>query len=294
MLSIDPKHYDKVAFSRLLTGAVAPRPIAFVSSINRAGQINLSPFSFFNVFSYRPPILIFSVSRRMRDNTTKDTLENVLEVPEVVINMVNYELVEQMSLTSTEYDQGVNEFEKAGLTPESSERVRPPRVKVAPVAFECTVNQVIPLGDTGGAGNLVICEVILAHFAENIMTDEGIDPAQLDAVARMGNNWYSRANGEALFEIVKPGRNLGIGVDRLPHPVRHSSILSGNDLGRLGNLDTFPTVEELEEIKREEVIQALLTTKAPQDQWHTLAKRVIEIGNSKKGLGILMIGLEEE
>jgi hypothetical protein len=198
-----------------------------------------------------------------------------------------------MSLTSTEYESGINEFEKAGLTEIPSERVRPPRVKGSPAAFECTVNQVIPLGETGGAGNLVVCEVILAHFAEHIINDQGVDPVQLDAVARMGNNWYSRANGDALFEIVKPGRNLGIGVDRLPHPIRNSSILSGNDLGRLGNLDTLPDPDELRAIRQEEVIQALIKTKAPQDQWHALAKRIIEIGDGKKALGVLMIGLEE-
>ncbi|PHN08579.1 flavin reductase family protein [Flavilitoribacter nigricans] len=293
MISIDPKTYNQVALSRLLTGAVAPRPIALVSSISQSGAVNLSPYSFFNVFSYRPPILIFSVSRRMRDNTTKDTLENVLEKPEVVINIVNHDLVEQMSLTSTEYDRGVNEYEKAGLTPIPSERVQPPRVAESPVAFECKVNQVLPLGETGGAGNLVVCEVILAHYSEQILIDEGtVDPVKLDAVARMGNNWYSRANGDSLFEIVKPGQSLGIGVDKLPDPIRYSSVLSGNDLGRLGNLKAFPDAGELETIKKEEVVRALIETKAPEEQWHTLAKRVLEVGEREKALAILMIGLE--
>lgn len=292
MIIIDPQAYDKVAFNRLLTGAVAPRPIAWVSSTDQSGQVNLSPYSFFNVFSYRPPILIFSVARRMRDNTTKDTLSNVLEVPEVVINIVNYDMVEQMSLTSTEYDQGINEYEKAGLTPVPSERIRPPRVKGSPAAFECKVNQVLPLGENGGAGNLVICEVVLAHFSEHIMDKNGsIDPVHLDAVARMGNNWYSRANGNSLFEIVKPGRHLGIGVDGLPEPIRNSKVLSGNDLGRLGILNKFPTDEELEALKNEEVVRALLDTQAPEDQWHTLAKRFIETGDRKKALGILLISL---
>lgn len=292
MIIIDPQEYDKVAFNRLLTGAVAPRPIAWVSSTDQSGQVNLSPYSFFNVFSYRPPILIFSVARRMRDNTTKDTLSNVLEVPEVVINIVNYDMVEQMSLTSTEYDQGINEYEKAGLTPVPSERIRPPRVKGAPAAFECKVNQVLPLGENGGAGNLVICEVVLAHFSEHIMDKNGsIDPVQLDAVARMGNNWYSRANGNSLFEIVKPGRHLGIGVDGLPEPIRNSKVLSGNDLGRLGILNKFPTDKELEALKNEEVVRTLLDSQAPEDQWHTLAKRIIETGDRKKALGILLISL---
>lgn len=295
MLTIDPQTHDKVAFNRLLTGAVAPRPIAFVSSINREGQVNLSPFSFFNVFSYQPPILIFSVSRRMRDNTTKDTLENVLELPEVVINVVNYDLVEQMSLASTEYEKGVNEFEKAGLTQLASERVAPPRVKESPIAFECTVKQVIALGEGGGAGNLVICEVLLAHFDEVILDDSGqVDPVHLDAVARLGGNWYSRANGDSIFEIQKPGRHLGLGVDGLPEPIRNSKVLSGNDLGRLGSLDNFPDPSALETIQQEKVIQAMIHTKAPRAQWHTLAKRIIEAGEPERGLGILLISLENE
>lgn len=294
MISIDPKHYDKVAFSRLLTGAIAPRPIAFVSSISEAGQVNLSPYSFFNVFSYRPPILIFSASRRMRDNTTKDTLENVREIPEVVIHLVNYDLVEQMSLTSTEYDSTVNEFEKAGLEAVPSQIVRPPRVRAAPAAFECRVNQIMPLGESGGAGNLVICEVLLAHFAPGIMNkDESIDPIRLDAVARMGNNWYTRADKHSIFEIVKPGRNLGIGVDQLPESVRNSHILSGNDLGRLGNLSALPDQAALAVLREDTTIRRLIETQATSDQWHTLAKRLIEADEREKALGILMLSLRE-
>lgn len=293
MHTIDPATFDKVRFSRLLTGAVAPRPIAFVSSINQTGQINLSPYSFFNVFSYRPPILIFSVSRRMRDNTVKDTLENVLEIPEVVINIVNYSLVEQMSLTSTEYESGINEFEKAGLSSVASQRVKPPRVKESPVAFECRVNQVVPLGETGGAGNLVICEVVLAHFAEKLFDEhQSIDPVRLDAVARLGGNWYARADEAALFEITKPGRNLGIGVDQLPESIRNSTILSGNDLGRLGNLEAFPHAEALQALRKEEAVQILMAGRAAREQWHEMAKEVLKSGNPRKALGVLMLSLE--
>lgn len=295
MRTIDPRSANPLDFNRYLTGAVAPRPIAFASTVDAAGQVNLSPFSFFNVFSYVPPILIFSVSRRMRDNTSKDTLENVREVPEVVINMVNFDMVEQMSLASTEYDRGVNEFEKAGFTPAPSQRVRPPRVAESPVSFECRVNQVVALGAGGGAGNLVICEVVLAHFAELLFDeDDAIDPARLDAVARLGGNWYCRAGRESLFEIPKPGRNLGIGVDQLPEPIRQSSVLTGNHLGRLGILPALPGPEVLEPLQREEIIQKLRAGKAPREQWHQVAREVLEAGDTARAMGILLLGLEAE
>ena len=221
-----------------LLGAIGPRPIAFVSSIHPEGDINLSPFSFFNVFSANPPILIFSPARRVRDNTTKHTLENALKSKEVVINVVNYAIVEQMSLASTEYDKGVNEFEKAGLTPIASDLVKPPRVAEAPVAFECMVKAVVPLGDQGGAGNLVMAEVKKMHIQEAVLDQNGkIDQTKIDLVARMGGDWYCRANGKALFEIEKPLVTKGIGVDGLPTAVQNSKVLTGNDLGKLGNLE---------------------------------------------------------
>lgn len=239
-----------------LLGAVAPRPIAFASTIDKAGNVNLSPFSFFNVFSANPPIMIFSPARRGRDNTTKHTYENVLEVPEVVINIVNYSIVQQASLSSTEYEKGVNEFIKSGLTPVNSDRVKPPRVGESPVSFECKVNEVIPLGDRGGAGNLVICEVLLMHVQDEILDEEGrIDQQKLDAVARMGGDYYCRAHGDAIFKVPKPLSTIGIGVDQIPEVIRNSKVLTGNDLGILGNVENLPrknSIDEFKEIENDE------------------------------------------
>jgi flavin reductase (DIM6/NTAB) family NADH-FMN oxidoreductase RutF len=223
-----------------MLGAVTPRPIAFASTIDSAGNVNLSPFSFFNVFSANPPIMIFSPARRGRDNTTKHTYENVLQVKEVVINIVNYDIVQQMSLSSTEYGKGVNEFEKAGLTPLASQTIKPPRVAESPVQFECRVNEVISLGTEGGAGNLVICEVLKMHINEAILDADGkIDPVKLDAVSRMGGNWYGRAK-QGMFEVPKPLSRLGIGFDQLPEAIRTSKLLTGNDLAMLANVEVLP------------------------------------------------------
>ena len=211
------------------------------------GNVNLSPFSFFNVFSANPPILVFSPARRVRDNTTKHTLDNVLKTKEVVINIVNHAMVQQMSLSSTEYPDGVNEFVKAGFTELASELVKPPRVSESPVQFECKVNEVIALGEEGGAGNLIIAEVIKLHIDESILdSEEKIDPVKIDAVARMGGNWYNRSK-EGMFEVIKPIRTMGIGVDALPESIRNSSVLTGNDLGILGNSEKIPTEEEVRE-----------------------------------------------
>lgn len=234
-----------------LLGAVAPRPIAFASTIDKAGNINLSPFSFFNVFSANPPILIFSPSRRGKNNTTKHTYENVLEVPEVVINIVNFAIVQQASLSSTEYEKDVNEFIKSGLTPVDSDRVKPPRVEESPVSFECKVNQVIPLGDQGGAGNLVICEVLLMHVKDDILDEDGkIDQSKLDAVARMGGDYYCRAQGDAIFKVPKPLATIGIGFDQIPEVIRKSNVLTGNDLGMLGNVEQLPSRDLGDEIAK--------------------------------------------
>jgi len=240
MISIFPKDISTAKLHGYLLGAVSPRPIAFASTIDKNGNVNLSPFSFFNVFSANPPILVFSPARRVRDNTIKHTLENVLDIKEVVINIVNYDMVQQMSLSSTEYEKGVNEFIKAGFTELASTIVKPPRVAEAPVQFECKVMDVISLGSEGGAGNLIICEVIQLHIDEKILDAEGrIDPLKIDTVARMGGNWYSRAK-EGIFEVPKPLTTLGIGVDALPKEIRMSRILSGNDLGMLGNVEVIP------------------------------------------------------
>jgi flavin reductase (DIM6/NTAB) family NADH-FMN oxidoreductase RutF len=240
MKTIDPKAVSTAALHGYMLGAVTPRPIAFASTIDSAGNVNLSPFSFFNVFSANPPIMIFSPARRGRDNTTKHTYENVLQVKEVVINIVNYDIVQQMSLSSTEYGKGINEFEKAGLTPLASQTIKPPRVAESPVQFECRVNEVISLGTEGGAGNLVICEVLKMHINEAVLDADGkIDPVKLDAVSRMGGNWYSRAK-QGMFEVPKPLSRLGIGFDQLPEAIRTSKLLTGNDLAMLANVEVLP------------------------------------------------------
>jgi flavin reductase (DIM6/NTAB) family NADH-FMN oxidoreductase RutF len=250
MLRVDPKEIPVPKLHGYLLGAVGPRPIAFASTIDSQGRPNLAPFSFFNVFSANPPILIFSPARSGRTNTTKNTYDNSKEVAEVVINIVNHDMVHQMSLASSEYPRGVDEFEKSGFTPIASEKVKPFRVKESPVQLECKVNQIIELGDQGGAGNLIICEVVLMHIREDLINDKGsIDQQKIDLVARMGGNWYCRAHGEALFEIEKPLTTLGIGVDQIPSDIRRSKILTGNHLGQLGNVEQLPDETEVNEYK---------------------------------------------
>ncbi len=240
LLTINPKEIPTSELHGYLLSAVAPRPIALASTIDGEGIPNLSPFSFFNVFSARPPVLIFSPSRRVRDNTVKHTLENVRETGQVVINVVTYDMVQQTSLSSTEYDKGVNEFLKAGFTMLPSDRVRPFRVAESPVQFECEVKEVRELGSEGGAGNLVICEVLRMHIDEGVLNDQGkIDQRKLDLVARAGGSYYSRAR-DAFFEIPKPLTVKGIGVDGMPESVRYSKVLTGNDLGMLGNVERLP------------------------------------------------------
>lgn len=245
MISLDPKDLSTGRLHGYLLSAVAPRPIAFASTVDANGMPNLSPFSYFNVFSSNPPILVFSPARRVRDNTTKHTLENVMQHKEVVINIVNFDLVHQMSLSSTEYDKGVNEFEKAGLTMLKSDVVKPFRVAEAPVQFECKVNDVISLGTEGGAGNMIICEVVKFHIADEVLNDDlTINQEALDLVARAGGSYYSRAKA-GFFEIPKPLINIGIGVNSMPEHIKNSMILTGNDLGMLGNVSALPTLEEI-------------------------------------------------
>ncbi len=283
-----PKEMTTGAFHALMLSAVAPRPIAFASTIDTNGQVNLSPFSFFNAFGSNPPLLIFSPARRVRNNTTKHTLQNVEAVPEVVINIVNYAMVEQMSLASTEYDKGVNEFIKAGFTPATSSLVKPPRVAEAPVAFECKVNQVIHTGQEGGAGNLILCEILMMHVNEAILDEEGkIDQHKIDLVARLGGSWYCRASGEALFEIPKPLATKGVGVDALPQHVLNSTILTGNNLGRLGNVEKQPTSEEVAAYSQQEEIKKIqLQTKDSEATFrkalHQLAQKHIEANRLKE------------
>ncbi|WP_445323620.1 flavin reductase family protein [Pontibacter sp. H249] len=293
--TIDPKEIKTAEVHALLLGAIAPRPIAFASTTDLEGNVNLSPFSFFNVFSAKPPIVVFSPARRVRDNTSKHTLENVELTKEVVINIANFDIVEQMSLASTEYDKGINEFIKAGLTPEASVLVKPPRVKEAPVALECKVNDIISLGLEGGAGNLVICEVLLMHINESILDENGkIDPFRLDAVARMGGDYYLRANGDCIFELPKPIRNKGIGLDQLPEFIRNSSILTGNNLARLGNSENIPTDEEAEAFKTDPIVaytyNKFSTDKLKQkEEMELLGKKLLENNQIQEAWKVLLL-----
>lgn len=242
-MKFTPSELKTSQFHQYLLGAISPRPICFASTIDSDGQANLSPFSFFNVFGSKPPILIFSPARRVRDNTIKHTLENCIETKEVVINMVNYAIVQQMSLSSCEYPKGVSEFEKSGLTPIASEFVKPFRVKESPVQFECKVLEVKETGSEGGAGNLIICEVLMMHINDDVLNEhQQIDPHKIDLVARMGGDYYCRASGHAVFEVAKPNLNLGIGIDALPTHIKHSKLLTGNHLGQLANSTSIPEV----------------------------------------------------
>lgn len=249
MLTLDPKELKTAQIHQYLLHAVAPRPIAFASTIDAEGNSNLSPFSFFNVFSANPPIVIFSPARSGRTGATKNTLDNVKEVPEVVINVVNHALVQQASLSSTEYPKGVNEFVKAGLTEIPSVKIRPSRVKESPVQLECIVREVIELGQQGGAGNLVIAEVVMIHVHDEVLDPDTkmIDQNKIDLVARLGGDWYCRASGASLFKVAKPLATIGIGVDGIPEAIRTSKVLTGNNLGQLGNVEKLPSSEEVRE-----------------------------------------------
>jgi len=261
MISIEPKDLSQVKLQGYLQSSVGPRPIAFASTIDENGIPNLSPFSFFNVFSSNPPILIFSPARRVRDNTVKHTLLNAQATGEVVINIVNFDIVQQASLSSTEYPDGVNEFRKSGLTQLASDIVKPYRVAESPVQFECKINDIISLGEQGGAGNLIICEVVKIHINEDVLDENGaIDQYKIDLVSRMGGNWYSRSN-RGLFEVPKPLTTLGIGVDQIPDFVRESVVFNGNDLGKLGNVESLPTKEEINIFVQENIsVKGVLST----------------------------------
>jgi flavin reductase (DIM6/NTAB) family NADH-FMN oxidoreductase RutF len=295
MLTIKVSDLSPAQLQNYMQYAIAPRPICFASTIDLAGNINLSPFSFFNMFSTNPPVCVFSPARRVRDNTTKHTLENILEVGECVINMVNYDMVQQMSLSSTEYGKGVNEFEKAGFTMQESHLVRPPRVMEAPVQMECIVTQVIPLGDQAGAGNLILAEVKLIHIKEEILDESGkIDQQKIDLVARLGGDWYCRVTPENLFKVAKPLTTLGIGIDALPHEVRNSMELTGNDLGMLGNVEHLPGAEEIDEMRRhtavKEVLDATIGDSGTRTRaLHGLAKEFLRQGQVADALKIVLL-----
>jgi len=283
--TIDPTTIPQPELYSILSTAVAPRPICFASTIDLDGNVNLSPFSFFNVFSSNPPVMVFSPARSGRDNSLKHTHQNVVEVPEVVINVVNHKMAEQMSLSSTAYDKGVNEFVKAGFTEVPSVKVKPPRVGEAPVSFECSVLEVVELAQSPGAGNLIIAQVDMIHVNDDYFTDGVLDTEKLDLVGRMGGNWYIRAIKESLFEIPKPIRTQGIGVDALPKGIRESDVLTGNNLGRLGNLEQFPTTEAIKTVIEVDGVQ-----NKSKSELHTLAKQLLEDGDTVKAMAYLLFG----
>ncbi|MBN9379258.1 MAG: flavin reductase family protein [Chitinophagaceae bacterium] len=272
--------------------AVAPRPVCFASTIDSAGQVNLSPFSFFNMFSTTPPILVFSPSRRVRDNTTKHTLHNVLDVPEVVINIVDYDMVQQISLASCEYPKGTNEFVKAGFTEIPATRVRPPMVKESKIKIECKVIEVKPLGEEGGAGNLVICEALCMHIDDAILDDEKkmIDQRRIHHIARLGGDWYCRVDEHNLFQVEKPNTRLGIGIDMLPAPVRNSSILSGNDLGQLANVHEMPVVDPAfyDDTLKNIFQYYSVNPEEMEKELHTYAKQLLRQGKVTEAWQVLL------
>ena len=275
--------------------AIAPRPICFATTIDKAGNVNLSPFSFFNMFSTNPPMCIFSPARRVRDNTTKHTLDNVLEVKECVINIVNYSMVQQMSLASTDYAKGINEFQKAGFTMLPSKLVKPPRVAEAPVQLECLVTEVIHLGEKPGAGNLILAEIKLIHIEESILDEEGrIDQEKIDLVARLGGDWYCRVTKDNLFKVPKPLTTLGIGVDALPKAVRNSMVLTGNDLGLLGNLEKMPSLEEVDDVlmlpEVKEIMDATIGDSVNRTrELQELAKEMLAAGRAETALKVVLL-----
>ncbi|WP_405293942.1 flavin reductase family protein [Algibacter sp. Ld11] len=288
MVSIDPKSVPTSKLHSYLLSAVAPRPIAFASTMDAEGKPNLSPFSFFNVFSAKPPILIFSPARRVRDNTEKHTLLNIEATKEVVINVVNFDLVHQMSLSSTEYADGVNEFDKAGLTMLKSDIVKPFRVAESPIQIECKVNEVVRLGHEGGAGNLVICEVVKLHIDDAVLNeDDTINQEKLDLVARAGGSYYSRAKA-GFFEIPKPIATKGIGVDSFPDAIKKSMILTGNNLGMLGNVEALPTAESVEAFVSGLEMSTLNIKEATDEQKHKLAQDYLGLGNVENAWKILL------
>lgn len=288
-----------VEMHNYLQYAIAPRPICLASTVDSHGNINLSPFSFFNLFSTNPPICVFSPSRRVRDNTTKHTLENLQQVPECVINIVNYDMVQQQSLSSVEYPKGVNEFIKSGLTPVKSQLVKPPRVAESYVQFECMINQIISLGEKPGSGNLVVAEIKLMHINESVLGADGkIDQAKMDHVARLGGDWYCRVTPDNLFKVAKPTRNIGIGMDAIPPHIRNSNVLTGNNLGQLGNVEQLPTDEAVDayahtlEIK--ELLDATIGDAATRDlQLHLKAKQLLDQDKVNEAWMVLLLSVRD-
>ncbi len=276
-----------------LQHVVAPRPVCFASTIDKAGNVNLSPFSFFNLFSSNPPVVVFSPARRVRDNTTKHTLQNVLEVPEVVINIVTYDMVHQASLASCEFPKEANEFTKAGFTAEPATLVKPPMVKESKVKMECKVIEVKPLGTEGGAGNLVICEVLKMHIDDSLIDSNGkLDQRKINHVARLGGDWYCVVNEHNLFQVEKPNTKLGIGVDALPFNIRNSKILTGNNLGQLANAEELPIIDpSFNDAHLKQIIQYYsINPDDMEKELHTYAKKLLAEGKIKEAWQILLAG----
>jgi flavin reductase (DIM6/NTAB) family NADH-FMN oxidoreductase RutF len=296
MLTFDIKDLSIPDLHNYLQYAIAPRPICFASTVDSEGNVNLSPFSFFNLFSTNPPTCVFSPSRRVRDNTTKHTLQNLLEVPECVINIVTYDMVQQTSLASVEYPKGVNEFTKAGFTPVPSLTVKPPRVAESPVQLECMVKEIKALGDGPGAGNLVIAEIRLIHIDEKILDENGkIDQQKLELVARLGGDWYCRVSKDNLFKVAKPVRTIGIGVDSIPYAIRNSKVLTGNNLGQLGNVEVLPTDGDIDSYSQSPEIKEILDatigdSQTRELQLHLKAKQLLDEGRVEEAWKVLLVG----
>lgn len=291
MLTLHLKQLKPADAQNYLQHAIAPRPICFASTIDKAGNVNLSPFSFFNLFSSNPPVVIFSPARRVRDNTTKHTLQNVEEVPQVVINMVDYDMVQQASLASCEFPKGTNEFIKAGFTEEKASLVAPPMVKESKIKLECNVIEVKPLGTEGGAGNLVICEVLCMHIDESILDENNkIDQAKLHLVARLGGDWYCRVDESNLFKVAKPNIQLGIGIDALPESIRNSDVLSGNNLGQLANVHEMPVVDpSFPDDNLKQIIQYYSINPDEMDnELHRYAKKLLDAGKVNEAWQVLL------
>ncbi|MEO8774632.1 MAG: flavin reductase family protein [Gelidibacter sp.] len=288
MVSFDPKDLSTGKLHSYLLSAVAPRPIAFASTVDVDGNPNLSPFSFFNVFSANPPILIFSPARRVRDNSVKHTLENVEATREVVINIVNYDLVHQASLSSTEYEKDINEFDKAGLTMLKSDLVKPFRVAESPIQMECKVNDIIKLGTEGGAGNLIICEVIKLHISKEVLdSNQVIDQEKLDLVARAGGDYYSRAR-TGFFEVPKPLQTHGIGIDTMPEEIKNSMIFTGNDLGMLGNIEALPTAETIADFVKSIAEHHPDINEMSHREKHKMARNYLSYGDVESAWKLLL------
>lgn len=284
MLTIKPGEIETTQLHAYMLASIAPRPIAFASTVDKAGNPNLAPFSFYNAFGSNPPVVVFSPARRVRDNTIKHTLENIYDIGEVVINAVTYAMVQQTSLASCEYPKGMNEFIKAGFTPLASEIVKPFRVKESPVQMECKVLEIKETGLEGGAANLIICEILLMHISDSVLDESGkIDPDKIDLVARMGGDLYCRASGKALFQVAKPNTKLGLGFDSIPERIRLSGILTGNNLGQLGNADSLPSPEDVALYKATVSMKAIIDSnrsiQEKENLVHMKAKKLLDEGN---------------